>query len=77
LTVYGLADRRLAETELDKVVELFATREQAARALRDVLHDEPGWADEISLVEIELGSGLTYRAADLIRHALGRSRPAS
>jgi hypothetical protein len=56
--MYGLADSRLAGSELGEVIELFVRRE---RALADVLADEPTWRGQLSVVTIELveGSGRT------------------
>jgi hypothetical protein len=54
MTFYGLADANLADSELGEVFEMFVEREQAVPALQDVLQHEPGWADRIRLVEIEL-----------------------
>jgi hypothetical protein len=33
------------------VIEFYASREEAEKALRDVLVDEPGWDRQISVVE--------------------------
>ena len=38
------------------VVEVYLTSEEAEAALQDVLHDEPEWVDDVSVVEIELGT---------------------
>ena len=45
VTLYGLADSRLVGAKLGEVIELFAEREAAEQARRDVLTDEPslGW----------------------------------
>jgi hypothetical protein len=55
LVFYALTDSRLTDTELGEVVEFFASREEAEKALRDVLADEPDWDRQISVVEIDLG----------------------
>ena len=47
---YGLADDSLQE-----VVELFVSREEAERTLRDVLRDEPDWHEILVLVRVEFG----------------------
>jgi hypothetical protein len=51
MTCYALTDSRLADSELGEVFEFFASREEAEKALRDVLTDEPGWDRQISVVE--------------------------
>jgi hypothetical protein len=56
VTFYGLADSRLAGSELGEVVELYVSREGADQALQDVLNDEPAWANEIRVVPIEVTS---------------------
>jgi hypothetical protein len=52
---YGLADHRLADSELGEVVEFFASRDEADEALQQVLVDEPEWRGELGVVEVELG----------------------
>jgi hypothetical protein len=49
--LYALADYSLPEHQ---TVETFSTREEAEAALRSVLVDEPGWADSVGVVELEL-----------------------
>jgi hypothetical protein len=51
---YGLADSRLAGSELSEVVEFFPTRKQAEEALRQVLADEPDFEGMLDVVEIDL-----------------------
>jgi hypothetical protein len=51
---YGLADFRLAGSELGGVVEFYLSREEAEAALRGVLTDEPDWEGEIRVVEVDL-----------------------
>jgi hypothetical protein len=50
LTVYGLADSRLAGGKLGQVIELYVRREDAEQALEDVLTDEPSLEGVISIV---------------------------
>ena len=45
--LWGLADRFV-----DEVIELYRSREQAERALRAVLADEPDWAGMIEVVPV-------------------------
>jgi hypothetical protein len=52
--VYGLADSDLVDARLGEVFELFVERDSAVEALRDILTDEPSWADRIRLVPTEL-----------------------
>jgi hypothetical protein len=47
---YGLLDRSLQE-----VVELFVSRDEAERTLREVLRDEPEWREILGLVRVEFG----------------------
>jgi hypothetical protein len=47
---YGLADYSLEE-----VVELFVSRDEAERTLREVLRDEPDWREILGLVRVEFG----------------------
>jgi hypothetical protein len=54
VTVYGLADARLAGTEVGEVVEVYVDRGEAERAVRDLLADEPAWHEHVRLVEVEL-----------------------
>jgi hypothetical protein len=51
---YGLVDRRLIGSELGEVVELFASREEAEDALRQVLEDEPDLTVELYIEELDL-----------------------
>ncbi len=51
---YGLADSRLVGTELGEVIEMFASREQAEDALRQVLADEPSFQGVLGVVEVDL-----------------------
>ena len=44
-----------AETE--KAVDLFATREDAEAMIEDLRGDEPGLADVLCVVGVELGEG--------------------
>ncbi|MEK6275527.1 MAG: hypothetical protein AABM30_09335 [Actinomycetota bacterium] len=53
---YALADSRLTDSGLGEVVEFFASREEAEKALRDVLTDEPDWKGVVGVAEIDLGS---------------------
>jgi hypothetical protein len=53
---YALTDSRLTDTDLGEVVEIFASREEAEKAPRDVLADEPEWKGIIGVAEIDLGS---------------------
>jgi len=45
--LWGLADHFV-----DEVIELYRSREQAERALRAVLADEPDWAGMMEVVEV-------------------------
>jgi hypothetical protein len=38
------------------VIDFYATREEARATLKQVLEDEPGRADVLEVVEVELGS---------------------
>jgi hypothetical protein len=58
MTFYALTDSRLADSGLGEVIEFYGSREEAEEALREVLHDEPGWHGEINVVEIPLLSGV-------------------
>ena len=58
LIVYGLADRRLAGSELGEVIEMFVDRAEAERILNAVVWDEPSWADELCLVGSDLASSV-------------------
>jgi hypothetical protein len=53
---YALTDSRLTDTDLGEVVEFFASREEAEKALRDVLTDEPDWKGIVGVAEIDFGS---------------------
>ena len=46
----------LADRFVDEVIELYRSREQAERALRAVLADEPGWAGMIEVVPIRVSN---------------------
>lgn len=52
MVFYGLVDLRLLE-----IVEFYGTREEAERAVRDVLADEPRWSDYIGLARVDFGAG--------------------
>jgi hypothetical protein len=52
---YGLADYRMAGSDLGEVIEFYSSQEEAERALRDVLDDEPEWQGELGVVIVELG----------------------
>jgi hypothetical protein len=58
VTLYGLADSRLAGDELGEVIELYVRREDAEAALRDVLTDDPEWEGELGIVTIEFAVSL-------------------
>jgi hypothetical protein len=45
--LWGLADRFV-----DEVIELYRSREQAERALRAVLADEPDWTGMMEIVAV-------------------------
>jgi hypothetical protein len=47
--LWGLADHFV-----DEVIELYRSREQAERALRAVLSDEPDWAGKMEIVPVRL-----------------------
>ena len=47
--LWGLTDRFV-----DEVIEFYASREQAERALQAVLIDEPGWEGMIEIVPLPL-----------------------
>jgi hypothetical protein len=51
---YGLADRRLSDSELGEVIEFYSSQQEAEQALRDVLDDEPEWQGELGVVAVEL-----------------------
>jgi hypothetical protein len=42
---YGLLDREHAE-----MIELYPSREAAARELAEILADEPGWVEKLEIV---------------------------
>jgi len=44
----------LADRYVDEVIELYRSREQAERALRAVLADEPGWTGMMEVVPFPL-----------------------
>ena len=50
--LWGLADHFV-----DEVIELYRSREQAERALDNVLNDEPEWEGMIEVVPVPLWSG--------------------
>jgi hypothetical protein len=50
--VYGLADYKLAE-----IIEFYPSREAAEEALRQVVHDEPDWAEVLDVEGVEFDSG--------------------
>jgi len=54
--LWGLADRFV-----DEVIELYRSREQAERALRAVLADEPDWAGMIEVVPVSAPRGSHWR----------------
>jgi len=45
----------LADRFVDEVIELYRSREQAERALRAVLADEPDWTGMMEVVPVPLG----------------------
>jgi hypothetical protein len=47
----------LADRFVDEVIELYRSREQAERALRAVLADEPDWTGMMEIVPVPLGDG--------------------
>lgn len=51
---YGLADSRLAGSELGEVIELFPSREQAEDTLRQVLADDPDFEWALEVIEVDL-----------------------
>jgi hypothetical protein len=51
---YGLADYRMARSELGEIIEFYSTQREAEQALREVLVDEPEWEGELSVVVVEL-----------------------
>jgi hypothetical protein len=56
VTVYGLADSRLVGGALGAVIELYVRREDAERALEDVLTDEPHLEGVVSVVPVLLSA---------------------
>jgi hypothetical protein len=54
--VWGLTDHFVGE-----VVAFFPTREQAERALRRVLRDEPDWTGMIEVVPVPLAGARHWR----------------
>jgi hypothetical protein len=42
----------LADRFVDEVIQVYRSREQAERALRAVLADEPGWAGMMEIVPV-------------------------
>jgi hypothetical protein len=55
MRVYALTSSQLQNETLD----LFLTREAAEAELREILGDEPEWADVLSVVEVELDGRAT------------------
>jgi hypothetical protein len=53
MRLFGLADRRLAGSDLGEVIETYVRREDAEGDLADALRDEPTWKDFLYVVEIE------------------------
>jgi hypothetical protein len=51
VTFFGLVDHDLSEA-----IELYPSRDEAERALVDVLSDEPQWEGRFSIEMIDLGS---------------------
>ena len=51
MRVYGVIDRQLppGNNVIGDFVDTFLRREDAARFLADCLHDEPEWADVLSV----------------------------
>lgn len=47
--LWGLTDRFV-----DEVIEFYASREQAERALQAVLNDEPEWAGMIEVIPLPM-----------------------
>jgi hypothetical protein len=58
MTFYGLADYRLAGSELGEVIEIYPSLEEAEQALRDVLADEPDLVSHLNVVPVELRADL-------------------
>lgn len=54
LRMWALADRSLAPTRVGQTVGLYPTREEAEEALREVLADEPGWRDDLNVLELRI-----------------------
>ena len=50
MQVYALTSSQMPNETLD----LFLTRSAAEAELREILRDEPGWKDTLSVVPIEL-----------------------
>lgn len=48
----------LAELELQELVDLYLSREDAEQALRNVLRDEPDCAGFVDVIELELDFSL-------------------
>ncbi len=48
--LYGLLDH-----DLDKVIEIYSSRDVADRELAEILHDEPHWAWRFEIVIVDLG----------------------
>jgi hypothetical protein len=46
----------LSDRFVDEVIEVYRSREQAERALRNVLRDEPEWEGMMEIVPIRVGS---------------------
>jgi hypothetical protein len=54
---YGLADHRLSGSDLGEVIDFYPSREEAGQVLRDVIADEPSWADDLGIVEVAFKGG--------------------
>ncbi len=46
---YGLSDYRV-----EKVVDFYASREEAEQALREILTDAPGWRERLAVAAVKL-----------------------
>jgi hypothetical protein len=46
----------LADRFVDEVIELYHSREQAERALRNVLEDEPEWVGMMEVVPVSMAA---------------------
>jgi hypothetical protein len=54
MILYDLTDYRLRD--FGEVIEFYASREEAEKALSDVLRDEPAWQGELGVVPVSLRS---------------------